>query len=111
MSIVRFVSTFYYTNDLSFKSSFDTLLKLHEVIRFGELIAIFADTRTEIPGDEGQVGFCYDTAGRSAVLGGRWWRILGGKPVQPTGETVRVCDQDRPQPAIVLILPQYSQEN
>ena len=58
-----------------FKSSFDTILKLHEVIHFGELVAIFADTRIEIPGGEGQAGFCYDTAG-SAVFGGLWQRTL-----------------------------------
>ena len=36
---------------------------LDEVIHFGSLATIFADTRTEIPSGEGQVGFHYDTAG------------------------------------------------
>ena len=47
----------------SFKSSFNTLLNLHEVICFREFVAIFADTRTEILGGEGQVGICYGTVG------------------------------------------------
>ena len=49
--------------DPFFKSSFDTLLKLHEVIHFGELVEIFANTRTEIRGGEGQFGFQYDAVG------------------------------------------------
>ena len=93
VSIYWFVSTFYHTNDRSFKSSFNALLKLNGVIYFSKLVTIFADTRTEIPGGEEQVGFRYDTAG-SAVLGGGWLQTLERKLVQPTGEAVRVCDQD-----------------
>ena len=34
------------------KSSFDTILKLHEVMQFSELTAKVTETRTEIPGIE-----------------------------------------------------------
>ena len=51
------------------KSSFNTLLKVHEVMQFRKLVAPFADTRTGIPGGEEQVRFRYGTA-RSVVLRG-----------------------------------------
>ena len=51
------------------KSSFNTLLRLREVMRISELVAIFADTWTEIHPIEGQAWFRYGTA-RSVVLAG-----------------------------------------
>ena len=45
------------------KSSFNALLRLHEVIQINELVAIFADTWTEIHAVEEQAGFRYGTAG------------------------------------------------
>ena len=52
------------------KSSFDTLLRLHEVTQFNDLVTVFADTRTEIPGGEGQAGFRYGTVGSVVLRGG-----------------------------------------
>ena len=52
------------------KSSFNTLLRLHEVIQIGGLVAIFADARTEIHVVEEQAGFGYDAA-ESAMFTGR----------------------------------------
>lgn len=39
-------------NNPSVKSSFNTVIKLHEVMDFSELVTVFADTRAEIPGGE-----------------------------------------------------------
>ena len=44
------------------KASFDTLLKLQEVIRYGTLVAALAHDQIEIPGGEGQIGIRYVTA-------------------------------------------------
>ena len=41
------------------KSSFDKLLKLHEVVQYTKVITASADIRTEIPGGEEQAGVCY----------------------------------------------------
>ena len=51
------------------KSSFNTLLRLREVMRISELVAIFADTWTEIHPIEGQTGFRYGTARPVALTG------------------------------------------
>lgn len=51
------------------KSSFDTLLKIHQVMQFSKFVTILADIRTEIPSSEEQTGFRYGTA-ESAVFGG-----------------------------------------
>ena len=51
------------------KSSFNTLLKLHEVMQFGELVATFADTRTEIPAGEEQAGFRHGPTGPTMLRG------------------------------------------
>jgi len=53
----------------SLKSSFDTLLKLHEVTGFGGLVTLFANAWTEIPSGEGQAGFRYGTAGSTILKG------------------------------------------
>ena len=52
------------------KSSFSTLLRIHEVMRISELVAIFTDAWTEIHAVEEQAGFRYGTLG-PAVLTGR----------------------------------------
>ena len=52
------------------KSSFNTLLRFHEVIQVCELVTIFADAWTEIHGVEEQARFRYGTVG-PAVLTGR----------------------------------------
>ena len=52
------------------KSSFDTLLRIHEVIQISELAAILADAWIEVYAVEGQAGFHYGTLG-PAVLTGR----------------------------------------
>ena len=52
------------------KSSFNTLLRLREVMQISELVALFADAWTEIHPIEGQARFCYSTA-RSVALTGR----------------------------------------
>ena len=51
------------------KSSFNTILKLHEVVQFGKLVTTFADTSTDIPGVEEQARFHYGAA-QPAVFGG-----------------------------------------
>ena len=51
------------------KSSFDTLLKLREVMQFSQFVMMFADTRAEITGDEEQTGFCYGTVESSSFRG------------------------------------------
>ena len=59
------------------KSSFDTLLKLQEVMDFNELAGMFPETQAEIPRGKSQAGFRNGSVG-SAVLGGRQQRwILG----------------------------------
>ena len=52
------------------KSSFNILLRIHEVTQISELVAIFADAWTEVDAVEEQAGFRYGTA-RSIVLAGR----------------------------------------
>ena len=51
------------------ESSFNTLLKVHEVTQFTKLVTMFADTRTGVTGGGEQVRFSYCTAG-SVMLGG-----------------------------------------
>jgi len=55
--------------DSLIKSSFDTLLKLHEVMMFCRLVAPFADAWTEIPSGEGQAGFRHGQAGSALFRG------------------------------------------
>ena len=62
--------------DPAVKSSFNTLLRLHQVMRISELVVTFADARAEIHAIEGQAGFRYGTA-RSGALTGRRRRTLG----------------------------------
>jgi len=71
------------------KSSFNTLLRLHEVMPISELVAIFADARTEVHAVEGQAGFRYGTP-RSDVLARRQRPALEWKRERTTGEAVRV---------------------
>ena len=62
---------------LSFvKSSFDALLKLHEVMQHSEFATAPAETWTEFPAGEEQVRLYYGTTGW-AVLRGQWRCILG----------------------------------
>jgi len=56
------------------KSSFNGVLRLHEVMRNSGLVAISADSWTEVHVVEEQTGFRYGTAG-SAVLAGRQWTL------------------------------------
>ena len=56
------------------KYSFNTLLRLHEVMHVSELVAMFADTWIEIHTLKGQAGFRHGTT-RSVALAGR--RALG----------------------------------
>ena len=74
------------------KSSFNTLLRLHEVTWISELVAIFADARTEVHAIEGQAGFRYGTA-RSDALARQQRRALEWKQARTTGEAVRVCSE------------------
>ena len=67
----RFVYLFTLTVSPFVKTSFDTLLKLHEVIEFNKLATTLANAGTEVPRGEEQAGFRYGTTG-SAVLRGRW---------------------------------------
>ena len=55
------------------KSSFNTLLKLHEVIQSAKSVAMFTDTGAGVPSGEKQTGFCYRTVG-SAMFRGGWRR-------------------------------------
>ena len=48
----------------SVKSSFDTLLKLQEVILHTKIIAALADIGTEIPSGEEQTGLRYGATGQ-----------------------------------------------
>ena len=59
------------------KSSFNTLLKVHEVMQFGELVTMFADTRTGIPDGEEQVRFRYGTVGPVVLRGVRRRHSMG----------------------------------
>jgi len=52
------------------KSSFNTLLRIHEVMQISQFVAIFADAWTEVHAVEEQAGFHYGTLG-PAVLTGR----------------------------------------
>ena len=70
------------------KSSFTTLLRLHEVMQISELVAIFADDGTEIHSVEGQAWFRYGAA-ESVTLTGRR-RAPGRKPARATGKAVQV---------------------
>ena len=58
------------------KSSFNTLLRIHEVTQISELVAIFADAWTEVDAVEEQAGFRYGTT-RSVVFAVRRRRDLG----------------------------------
>ena len=53
------------------KSSFDILLKLHEVTNFSKFVMMFADTWTEIPGGENEAGFRDGAVGPVVLRGGR----------------------------------------
>ena len=44
------------------KSSFNTLLRIHEVMQISELVVIFSDAWTEAHAVEEQAGFRYGTA-------------------------------------------------
>jgi hypothetical protein len=50
--------------DPSVKSSFDTLLKLQEVILHTKIITALADVGTEIPSGEEQTRLCYGATGQ-----------------------------------------------
>jgi hypothetical protein len=49
--------------DSLIKSSFDTVLKLHQVILCYEVITVLADIWTEIPSSKEQAGVHYGMAG------------------------------------------------
>jgi hypothetical protein len=68
------------------KSSFNTLLRLHEVMQISELVAISADAWTETHAVEEQAGFRYGTAA-SAVLTGRRRRDFGVKTGTSNGRS------------------------
>ena len=51
------------------KSSFNTFLRIHEVMWVSELVAIFADSWTEIHPAEEQAGFHYGTLGPAVLTG------------------------------------------
>jgi len=51
------------------KTSFDVLLKLHEVMQHGELTTVPADGWTEFTIGEEQAGFYYETTGWAMLRG------------------------------------------
>ena len=53
------------------KSSFNTLLRIHEVMQISELATILADAWTEIHAVEEQAGFHYGTLGPVVLTGRR----------------------------------------
>jgi len=59
------------------KSSFNTFLRLHEVIRIDELVAIFPDALTEIHTVEEKAGFRYGTLGPIVLTRRRRQQALG----------------------------------
>ena len=62
--------------DSSIKCSFDTRLKLQEVMDFNELATMFSETRTEIPRGKDQAGFRNGTVGSTVPRGGqRQWTL------------------------------------
>jgi hypothetical protein len=78
LTVSVFLLVFILCNDVIgpvIKSSFNTLLRIHEVMQINELVAISADAWTETHAEE-QAGFRYGTAS-SAVLTGRRRRNLG----------------------------------
>jgi hypothetical protein len=76
------------------KSSFNTLLRLHEVMEISELVPIFADIRTGTYAVEEQAGFRHGTA--ALVLTGRRRWNSGWERARATGEAIRVGIRNHP---------------
>jgi hypothetical protein len=63
--------TIFHADDPFVKSSFDTLLKLHEVILHSKVTAVPTDVWTEIPSGEEQARVRYGTAEQAVFRRGR----------------------------------------
>ena len=82
------------------KSSFDTLLKLREVIHCVTPVTAHAHDRIETFIGEGKAGICHGTV--------RWTqgRQLARDPARAMGKVVRVSTRNRPQSTTMLNFPQ-----
>jgi len=76
-ALSNLLPSFVLTIDSIIKSSFGTLLKLHEVILSSGVVAVFTDAQTGIIGSKEQARFSYGKT-KSAVLRGGWWRCSVG---------------------------------
>jgi len=81
------------------KSSFDTLLKLREVIHCILTVTAHAHHRIETLTGEGQAGICYGT------LGWAHGCPLARAPARAVGKVVRVSNVNQPPSTATLILP------
>ena len=86
------LSDFTLTIGPTIESSFNTLLRIHEVMQISEPVATLTDAWTEIHIVEEQAGFRHYTA-ESAVPTGR--RNFRRRWTQATGEAVRVSVRDQ----------------